>query len=322
MGILLLILKIIGVLLALILLLVFAVMVVPIRYRAHLEMQEEIAGMAVFHWCWHFIDLRIQYGKQTAFRVHILGIPVQLGGEKKPKKIKKRKRIPKHKQEKLSPALELPDGQGQLMEDISIQVGDLDEAEESMEEVERSEQSIDQNTESKDLKKKRTTVKKRSDKKRSQKRKGFRELWQGIQNLVSVIRQHITELYHKQTTIKEQFCNIKNIILEETNKSALFHVLQEFKLIIGHFVPRKAYGELSFGMEDPARTGQILGILSLFPFWTRYKINLIPDFQSDIFYIKGELDIKGHIRCWHFLLSLFRLIKDKNIRTFITQVRR
>ena len=104
MGILLLILKIIGVLLALILLLVFAVMVVPIRYRAHLEMQEEIAGMAVFHWCWHFIDLRIQYGKQTAFRVHILGIPVQLGGEKKPKKIKKRKRIPKHKQEKLSPA--------------------------------------------------------------------------------------------------------------------------------------------------------------------------------------------------------------------------
>ena len=144
---------------------------------------------------------------------------------------------------------------------------------------------------------------------------------QEIKNLISVIRQRLTELYHKQTTIKEQLYNIKNIISEETNKSALLHVLQEFKMIMGHFVPRKAYGELSFGMKDPARTGQILGILSMFPFWTRYRINLIPDFQSDLFYVKGELDIKGHIRCWHFLLSLFRLIKDKNIRTFITQIR-
>lgn len=321
MGILLLILKIIGILLALIFFLLFAAVTVPVRYHAHVRLQEEITGLAVFHWCWHLIDLRIQYGKQTAFRLRILGIPVQLGKERKPQKLKKRRRISKHKQEKLSPALELPDGQGQLMEDISIQVGNLDDTEEPIEQVETSEQSTDQRTESKELKRKRTTAKTRTDKKRPQKRKGFRELLQGIQNLVSVVRQRLTDLYHKQTTIKEQLHNIKNIISEETNKSALLHVFQEFKMIIGHCVPRKAYGDLSFGMKDPARTGQILGILSLFPFWTRYRINLNPDFQSDVFYVKGELDVKGHIRCWHFLLSLFRLIKDKNIRTFITQVR-
>lgn len=317
MGILLLILKIIGVLLALILLLFFAVTAVPVRYHAHLEMQEEIAGAAVFHWCLHFIDLRIQYGKQTTFKLCILGIPVEFGKDRKPKKSKRRKKISKHKQEKLSPALELPDGQGQLMEEISIQVGDLDDT--AAEET--SEQPNDQSAKSPNLKKKRTTAKKRTAQKKHKKRKGFRELWQGIQKLISVIRQRITDLYHKQTTIKEQLHNIKNIISEETNKSALVHVIQEFKIIFGHCIPRKAYGELSFGMKDPARTGQILGILSLFPFWARYRVNLIPDFQSDIFYVKGELDIKGHIRCWHFLLSLFRLIKDKNIRTFITQIR-
>lgn len=316
MAILLLILKIIGVLLALILLFFFAVAAVPVRYHGHLEMQEEIAGLAVFHWCWHLIDLRIQYGKQTTFKLCILGIPVEIGKERKSKKSKKRKKISKHKQEKLSPALELPDGQGQLLEEISIQVGDLDDIEKSAEEVETTEQPNDQIAKSPNLKKKKATAKKKR-----KKHKGIRELWQGIQNLISVARQRITDLYHKQATIKEQLHNIKNIISEETNKSALVHVIQEFKIIFGHCIPRKAYGELSFGMKDPAMTGQILGILSLFPFWVRYRVNLNPDFQSDIFYVKGELDIKGHIRCWHFLLSLFRLIKDKNIRTFITQIR-
>lgn len=318
MGILLLILKIIGILLALILFLLFAAITVPVRYHAHVRLQEEITGLAVFHWCWHLIDLRVQYGKQIVFRLRILGIPVQLGKERKPKK---RKIISKHKQENLSPALELPEGQGKLIEDISIQVGDLDDTDKSMEEMETSAQSTDQGVKSQNSEKKRRIAKKRADKKRAKKKRSFRDLLQGIQNLISTFRQRITDLYHKQTTIKEQLHNIKNIISEETNKSALLHVFQEFKIIFGHCMPRHAYGELSFGMKDPAKTGQILGLLSLFPFWTRYRINLNPDFQSDVFYIKGELDIKGHIRCWHFLLSLFRLIKDENIRTFITQIR-
>lgn len=321
MGILLLILKIIGILLALIFLLLFAVTTVPVRYHANLRLQEEITGLVVFHWCWHLIDLRIQYGKQTAFGLRILGIPVQFGKERKPKKIKKRKRALKQKQEKLSPALGLPNGQGELMEDIPIQIDGLSDTEEPVEDTEASKQSTAQTMESENLLTKRKIAKKSTKKRRKKRKKGFRKLLQEIKNLISVIRQRLTELYHKQTTIKEQLYNIKNIISEETNKSALLHVLQEFKMIMGHFVPRKAYGELSFGMKDPARTGQILGILSMFPFWTRYRINLIPDFQSDLFYVKGELDIKGHIRCWHFLLSLFRLIKDKNIRTFITQIR-
>lgn len=77
MGILILILKIIGVLLAVLILLVAAAVAVPVRYRASVKVQDEIEGKAIFHWLLHAVDIRLSYGRKgLAWKCRILGIPV------------------------------------------------------------------------------------------------------------------------------------------------------------------------------------------------------------------------------------------------------
>ena len=51
------------------------------------------------------------------------------------------------------------------------------------------------------------------------------------------------------------------------------------------------------------------------------KISVIPDFTAEGFYARGELFLKGHIRSAHLLASGMRLIKNKDIRKLINQIR-
>ena len=122
-------------------------------------------------------------------------------------------------------------------------------------------------------------------------------------------------------TVKEKILNIKNIISDEMNKIVFVKIWKELRFLLRHFSPRKAKGELAFGMADPAQTGQVLGALSVLPFWARYRINVCPDFEAERFFVEGQLWMKGHIRICHFLLSVIRLIKDKNVRRLLKKIR-
>ena len=74
------ILKVIGVLLAILLLLCVALFVVPVRYRVSLAVQEEIEGKAAIHWLLHLLDVRIYYKeKKVTYRLRVFGIPLPLG---------------------------------------------------------------------------------------------------------------------------------------------------------------------------------------------------------------------------------------------------
>ena len=79
------ILKVIGVLLAILLLLCVALFVVPVRYRVSLAVQEEIEGKAAIHWLLHLLDVRIYYKeKKVTYRLRVFGIPLPLGKQGKP----------------------------------------------------------------------------------------------------------------------------------------------------------------------------------------------------------------------------------------------
>lgn len=314
MEILFLILKIIGILLAVLILLVVALIAVPVRYGVNLKMQDETECKAVFSWLWHLVDFRIWYEKKEInYKLRILGIVISLDKQKKDKPVitkKKRKKnssgkkkeTEKHQKEKVrSQPEELKD-----IEEEPFYDGRAEEKVCSQPEENRTEQASENTG---------------TDKKKKSFVKRLQELWQTIRALFQKLRQRIREIKNRTTTLKEQFSNIKNLLSEETNKSALLHLLQEMKYLLRHYFPRKASGDLNFGMEDPAQTGQILGVMSVLPFWTRYKVSIMPDFTAEAFYVKGTLRMRGHIRTWHMLVSGFRLIKDKNIRKLITKMK-
>ena len=135
------------------------------------------------------------------------------------------------------------------------------------------------------------------------------------------LRQRISDVHDKTSTVKEQIEDIKKQLSEETNKNAVLHIFRELKWLARHIFPRKVDGSLSFGMADPSQTGQVLGMLSTLPFWARYRVGIEPDFETDVFYLKGQLEIKGHIRACHFLLSALRLLRDKNINKLMMRFR-
>ena len=82
MEILFLILKIIGVLLAVCVLLLVAAVAVPVRYRVRAEFYKEASGFAVFSWLLHIIDFRVRYEERgVIIRLRIFGIPIKSTGK-------------------------------------------------------------------------------------------------------------------------------------------------------------------------------------------------------------------------------------------------
>lgn len=287
MEIFILIFKIIGILLAVFIFLLGAVIAVPVRYRvdAGIE-QKKVSGRAVFFWIFHIIDCRIWYGEDGMdYRLRIFGIPI--AGLKREKKDKSRKR--KKKKEQEQPRITEENVTNQKASDNN---------------------KIPAGKNKKD--RRRTKVKPRKAKRKKFWR--IRRFWDNL-------KQRYLDIMDGAVTAKDKIQNIKKMILDETNKSVFGQVWRELKILIRHYSPRRAKGELAFGMEDPSKTGQILGAMSVLPFWARYKINIYPDFQAEAFFVEGRLQMKGHIRLWHFLLSVIRLIKDKDVRLLLKRMR-
>ncbi|MCI8495322.1 MAG: DUF2953 domain-containing protein [Lachnospiraceae bacterium] len=304
MEILFLILKIIGILLAVVFGLILIALTVPVRYRIGMKAWDEITGTVIISWLFRLIKVQIQYQEnRTEFFVKILGIAVM------PKKEKSRKRRKKNKKQK-----DVVDTFPNENEELQVEISDTENFSVQEDNVTQN-PVIQEFEETESLAQPKKKKKQRTQKTKKPSNQEF--------SRSRTFREEEEESQHPSTlqTIKEKVQNIKNLIFEETSKNAFLHIFKEFKCILRHFFPRKVSGTLAFGLKDPALTGQILGAFCLIPFWANYHIDLKPDFQTEHPYVKGELSMKGHIRCCHTLLIAFRLIKDKNIKTWIKKFR-
>lgn len=87
------------------------------------------------------------------------------------------------------------------------------------------------------------------------------------------------------------------------------------KYIIGlfrHIGPRRIKGYVRYGFDEPYKTGQITGYLSLMPFVYQKGFSLEPDFYNKV--IEGHIMIKGRIRLGYILrivlnINIWRTIK-------------
>ena len=96
--------------------------------------------------------------------------------------------------------------------------------------------------------------------------------------------------------------------------------MAELKYLLRHFKFRKLETDLMFATGDPAMTGQVLGVLCMFPLFYQYQVNIVPDFESEKFYVKGTFEIKGRMRILHLVATLIRLWRKKEIRIFVKRL--
>jgi hypothetical protein len=127
-----------------------------------------------------------------------------------------------------------------------------------------------------------------------QKRKGFSEKFQ--------------KLRHKTDEIKE-------FLQREENRRTFRLIKAQLGKLFRHIRPRKLRIVGIFGFDDPALTGQVLGIFALLLPLYRDAVQITPDFTGRR--LEGEFYLKGRIRIGALVSVLVRLLLDKNIRTWI-----
>lgn len=329
MSVVLLILKIIGLLLlailGLLLLAVLLLLLVPVRYRICGKVDEDDGITAEFrlNWLCHLVSYRFVYlNKERKKTLKIFGIPLRREGkgkeakrDKNSRKQKDKKKAEEEKKEKdqqeISKSMEAPeDG---FMENVPQ--GPEDGFTENVPQGPEDGRKIAQIPEGPP---ERISL---SASPKGQKKSRRPSFFKKLKAFPGMIKS-------KLETIKEKVQNIRGLInrireewKDEANRSAVMLIWRELKGFLKVLLPRKVTVNAAFSTGKPDTTGQALGVISMLPFVYRYRIRLVPDFESENLYFQGTFDIKGHIHGFHAALLLYHLIRDKNIRGLIQRYR-
>jgi hypothetical protein len=119
--------------------------------------------------------------------------------------------------------------------------------------------------------------------------------------------------------MRRVYQKVRQEVNDEANRHAISSLFSELLKLLRSYKPRKLRADVSFSLADPAWTGKVTGILSIMPWIYRYPCRIIPDFTADQAYIEGEVQARGKVTVGVFLLSLLRLVRDKQ---FMKVVRR
>lgn len=315
------ILKILGILLAsvlgLILLLLLIVLFVPIRYRIEGKRHEDMAIRIRIHWLLGIVRLYFHSinGKQQMI-LRIFGIPLMDSQRpKKEKKVRTKKKGKKNKKNKKNAVA--------LSKDTSEQRITVEHDKESS----KDDQVTDSvNHHEKDYEQEQSSQQKPHGKLYGilKKYKEFvdrvRRIMRKIKRIPEKLRGIKDKLLGILTSFTEKKNKIRDFWMDAINKLGMKGAFVELLNILKHCGPQKLSGKVLFGFEDPATTGQVLGIAAII--YARYgaKLDLKPDFEHAIF----EIDViaKGRIRIFSLLIICLRLIRNKEFKQFIKNVKR
>lgn len=314
MHVVLLLLKIIGIILAVLLgiflLLVLTVLLVPIRYRFKADNLGEIHGEGRITWLLRFISVKGLMDKGTfLYSVRIFGFLIKTNGERKERKgpSQKSRKIPKqkHKEEKEKPkniGIETKPG----MDGPAAKEGKKEAAAEEKRETPENPKEAAEDQNHKDEKEKpgknRFFVK-------------IRELRQTIRNKIKQTREGIKSIFQRIGAGIGKGKRAAAFFTRKENRPGFLVLLQSVKKVLKHLGPAKINGRVKFGTGDPCSTGQALGVLSLFYAYYGESVTIIPDFEEKI--LEAEIWARGRIRLGTLLALALQLWLHKDFKAVV-----
>ncbi len=307
MSVILLILKIIGivllVLLGLLVLFLCAVIFYPAGYRISGSFEEELELHARLHWLFHLFRFSFRIvGEEKRAVLYILGIPKQIypAVEKKEKRHRRKKRRSQS------------DAPGEKTYDWEMEEEDGEEA------VLQTMQMTSIETENvmsseKDILREEITL--------PDKISSWKRFQQKIKQIFRKIRSFFQTLPAKVRSVYSNFSKWKGIFTDEANRASVRLFYSEIKYLAFHYKPRRVKADIRYGLGDPALTGKSLAVLSMIPFLYKKKVQIVPDFETEKFFVEGNLDAGGYIRIFHLIRSGLHIWKDDNCKKFIRKLR-
>ncbi len=104
---------------------------------------------------------------------------------------------------------------------------------------------------------------------------------------------------------------LKRFATDERTKAAISKGKEQLGVLLKKLFPKKINGNLHFGTEDPALTGEILGGLALFYPLYQEQVRIEPDFYEKV--LEGKLGGSGSIRMVTLLGIAWKLYRDPNV---------
>ena len=150
---------------------------------------------------------------------------------------------------------------------------------------------------------------------------GFlRRLPRNIHHIKTNARYEIKEKYDKIKRLYYRAGHYYDTIESERFNEALSLALNELLRILKALKPKGYRISLTYGLEDPALTGEITGLIAvLFP-PSGKEMALDPDFDRQV--LTGQGFIKGRIRLVTVLIVLWKLYFNKNIRWTVRELKK
>lgn len=145
----------------------------------------------------------------------------------------------------------------------------------------------------------------------------------GLLKKLKAIPEKITEriqaIGKKLETIGEKKDKLMAILCSEENKKAFVLLKRSAFKLIKHILPRRIWGRIHFGMDDPEKTGRILGGLAVFyPLYAK-QLCIAPDFEKKVF--EAELSMTGKIQAFTFLSTGIKIVLNKDLRRIVSELK-
>lgn len=141
-----------------------------------------------------------------------------------------------------------------------------------------------------------------------------------ISGKYKAIREKVSSLMDSLRAMLHLFRKKKGLLVQYAKKkyvkAAIISTWDRLYWILRHLAPKKYKGNVAFGMEDPALTGEIFAAISPVYFYFNDYLTLMPVFENKLS-VGGDIYLKGRIRLFGILLRAWKVYRDKNVRKVI-----
>lgn len=275
--------KVIGILLAVLVIVALAILFAAVRYCGKISFDDKKAQISIR---WLGVVLRVPIlitEKDLQWKVRVFGVPILRSDGAHKKRRSKKSSAPKAQKRKAEKA-----------EEQNVPKKQSDKTEEQI----ASKQTTDQREE-------RSAFRQADE--REKKPRGIRQLFLWLQNVIKIVRKIKKKVHSVQDLV--------DILRSDAGKAFICIVKENVIHLWKQIHPRRMRGKVIFGTGDPCSTGELLGVFALFYAWYGNGVQIIPDFEQKR--IEGNVSFRGRIRMITLICIAWRIIKNKDGRKLL-----
>lgn len=140
-----------------------------------------------------------------------------------------------------------------------------------------------------------------------------------LTDIRSKIKCTFTNICDKIKSLSTKKDMIVSFLQDADHKLAFGKVKKEIWKLLKRLKPQKKLLEVRFGFEDPSVTGNVLaGLAVLYPFFGE-DASITPDFEQKV--LEGRLMVKGRMYAVHFVCMIWNLVWYKPVRKSYKDIR-